>query len=146
MNTTTTLKAEPSTSQWLKVVAGIGAIWYAFGLLQFWLAFSLDPNAAVAAGDITAAHGAAIAATPMFAWLCFAVASGAGLIGSILLFSRSTTTKIAFGISLASAVIYYAWVYGLSGTGGDRPSEELIIAVVVGVVTLAFFLLSLKKT
>ena len=146
MNTSTTLKAEPSTSQWLKVVAGIGAIWYAFGLLQFWLAYSLDPNAAVEAGDITAAHGAAITTTPMVVWLCFAIASAAGLVGSILLFGRSTTTKLAFGISLASAAIYYAWVYVLSGTGADRPSEELIIAAVVGAVTLAFFALSLKKT
>ena len=131
-----------SSPIWLKVAAVFGVVWYAFGLLQFWLGFSMDINAAVEIGAISAAHGAAIATTPGLIWLTFAIASLAGLIGSILLFARSARAKTAFAVSLLSAAIYYAWIYGLSGSGADRPSEEGVIACVVGGVTLAFLLLS----
>lgn len=146
MNTPTFKAEKHSTPLWLKIVAGIGVIWYAFGLMQFWLGYSLDINAAIASGAITAAHGAAISETPALIWLSFAIASGAGLIGAALLFGASTLSKTAFAISLASAVIYYAWVYGLSGTGADRPSEEIIIAVVVVTVTAGYLILSRRVT
>ena len=146
MTTTMVLDKRINAPTWLKMAAAIGVLWYAYGLLQFFLAYSMEPSAAVAAGDITAAHGAAILQTPMFVWLCFAIASGAGLLGSFLMFSRSSAAKPAFAISLASATIYYGWIYLVSGTGADRPSEELIIAGVVIFVTLSFFVLSLRKT
>mmetsp|Transcript_22991 Transcript_22991/g.38812 ORF Transcript_22991/g.38812 Transcript_22991/m.38812 type:complete len:147 (+) Transcript_22991:623-1063(+) len=131
---------------WLKVAGAVGVIWYAFGLLQFWLGFSMNVGAAVEAGAISAAHGAAITGTPGLIWLAFAVASAAGLVGSALLIGGSAMSKLMFGLSLVSAAIYYAWVYGISGTGADRPAEELIIGGVVGAVTLGFFLLSRRVT
>ncbi len=127
---------------WLRIVAIIGVVWYAFGLMQFWLGFSMDTEAAVSAGAITAAHGAAINGTPLLIWIAFAVASAAGLIGSALLFVASPVAKSVFLLSLLSAAVDYAWVYGFSGTGGDRPAEELIIAGVVGAVTLGYWILS----
>jgi len=131
---------------WLKIVAAIGVAWYAFGLMQFWLGFSMDISAAVETGAISAAHGAAIAGTPLAVWLAFALASAAGMVGAALLFVRSGKARLAFAVSLGAAAIYYGWVYGVSGTGTDRPFEELIIAGVVGIVTLAYYLLSRRAT
>ncbi len=106
----------------------------------------MDTAAAVQSGTISAAHGAAIDQTPFAVWIAFALASGAGLVGSVLLFKQSSAAKTVFGLSLLCAAIYYLWVYGISGTGADRPFEEIIIAGVVGAVTLGFFLLSRRIT
>lgn len=130
---------------WLRAVASLGAVWYAFGFMQFVMAVTTDP-AAAAAGQITQAHAAAIASTPALIWVAFAIASGAGLVGAVMLFMRHPATAIVFAVSLASAAIYYLWVYGLSGTGGDRPGEELIISGVVVAITTGFLLLSKKTT
>jgi glucose dehydrogenase len=102
----------------------------------------MDPAAAAASGQITAAHGAEIAGTPAVVWLSYALASGAGLVGAVLLLMGKPAAKIAFGLSLLSAAVFYLWVYGLSGTGSDRPSEEMIIGLVVIAVTSLFFALS----
>lgn len=131
---------------WLRVAAGIGIIWYAFGLLQFWLGLTIDTAAAVATGGMSAAHAAALAATPALIWLAFALASGAGLIGAALLFVGSHRAALAFALSLGSALVYYGWIYGISGTGADRPPEEAIIGAVVVAVTSAFLLLALRAS
>lgn len=145
MTIATDLTPANRTSIWLKAIAALGVVWYAFGLLQMWLGFTLDTAAAEAAGMITSAHRSAIDATPMTIWLSFALASGAGLVGAALLFVGSRTAFKAFAVSLASAVVYYAWVYGLSGTGGARPSEEAGIAIVVVAVTLGFTWLASRR-
>ena len=146
MTTSDMMIGEPNVPLWLRVLAAIGVVWYAFGLLQFWLGFTMDTTAAVGLGTITAAHGAAIDGTPGLVWLSFAVASATGLVGALLLFARSPHSKSVLAVSLASALVYYAWVYGLSGTGGDRPAEELGITAVVIAVTLGFTLLSRRMT
>lgn len=127
---------------WLRLIAVIGVVWYAFGLAQFWFAFSMNTQLAISSGEISAAHGTAIDATPLLIWITFAIASAAGLIGSFYLFLASSNAKQVFALSLASAALYYLWVYVLSGTGAGRPSEELVIAGVVGAVTFGFYLLS----
>lgn len=131
-----------ATPTWVKIVAVVGVVWYAFGLVQCVLAYTMDVAGAVEAGKITAAHGDAISATSMVVWIAFAIASGAGLIGSALLFGRSPAAKTLFLVSLASAAVYYVWTYAISGTGGDRPTEDAIIGTVVGVVTLIYYLIA----
>lgn len=137
---------EMKTPIWLRAIAGLGIVWYGFGLLQFWLGYTMDTGAAVYAGLITTEHRAAIDGTPFVIWASFAIASFAGLIGAVFLFAQSVKSKTLFATSLISAALYYSWVYALSGTGADRPSEEMIIAGVVGAVTLGFFLLSRRVT
>ncbi len=144
MNTSIAMNGRDASPAWIKLAAGLGALWYAFGLLQFWLAFSVDTAAAVAADHMTAAHAAAIDGTPFLIWVAFALASFAGLVGAFALFGPVARAKMAFSISLVSALVYYAWVYGLSGTGSDRPAEETIIAAVVLAVTAGFTLLSTR--
>lgn len=144
--TTSSINIPLAFPKWLKLVASIGAVWYAFGLLQFWLGYSLDTTAAVASGAITQAHAAAIDGTPLLIWLAFAMASAAGLLGAILLFSGSALAKRVFAFSALSALAYYVWIYAISGTGADRPSEEGIIALVVVAVTLGFVALSRRMT
>ncbi|MGB7243713.1 MAG: hypothetical protein WBC93_16720 [Sulfitobacter sp.] len=146
MDTSATMKTSTDAPKWLKIIAIIGIVWYAFGLLQFWLGYSMETLAASEAGAITAAHAAAIDGTPLLIWVAFAVASGAGLLGSILLFAESSNAKLVFALSVVSAAIYYVWVYVISGTGGDRPSEEIFIAVVVVAVTLGLLFLSRRMT
>ena len=146
MNTLASSNVGTKAPLWLKIVAGIGVIWYGYGLLQCWMGFTMDTAAAVGSGAMTAAHAAAIEGTLLLIWIAFALASGAGLFGAVMLFGRSSSAKTAFAISLLSAIVYYLWVYGLSGTGADRPSEETIISVVVVAVTLAFLLLSIRMT
>lgn len=145
MNDATYSNPSPTFPTWLKVFSAIGVIWYAFGLMQFFVSYTMvtaGGAAAAAEGNITQAHAAAIDETPFFIWVAFALASAAGLIGSVLLFLGKPAAKITFGLSLLSAAAYYLWVYGLSGTGADRPSEEMIIGLVVVAVTSLFFALS----
>ena len=134
-----------STPIWLKAAAALGVVWYAFGLLQMCLGFTLDTASAVELGAITSDHREAIDATPMIIWLSFALASGAGLVGAVLLFAGSRNAFKIFTLSLASAAVYYIWVYGLSGTGSARPSEEAGIAVFVVAVTLGFTWLATRR-
>lgn len=127
---------------WVRIAAVFGVVWYAFGLMQCWNGYSMNTQLAIGSGEISAAHGAAIDATPLLIWVAFAIASVAGLIGAVYLFLGFPGAKQIFALSLAAAVLYYFWVYVLSGTGADRPSVELIIAGIVGAVTFAFYLLS----
>jgi hypothetical protein len=140
------IQTRTNASLGVKIIAAIGVVWYAFGLLQFWLAYSMDTSQSVAGGEITQSHAAAIDGTPIFIWLAFAIASGAGLLGSAFLFRGASAAKSLFAISLVSAAIYYGWVYVISGTASARPSEELIIAGVVLTVTLGFLVLSRRVT
>lgn len=144
MASATTMNAPAGAPTWRMVVAGLGVVWYAFGLLQFWLGFSMDTAATVAAGGMTAAHAAAVDATPLVIWAAFAIASTAGLIGALLLFGSATGAKRAFTVSIMSAVVYFGWIYGISGTGADRPSEESIVALIVLSVTAGFTILSYR--
>lgn len=130
--------------RWAMIAGALGAIWYAFGLMQFWLGFSTDTAAAVASGAMTDAHAAAVAGTPLLVWGAFALASGLGLLGSIALLRGAPMAATFFAASLVCAVAYYLWVYGLSGTGAVRPSEEIIIALVVVAVTAGFAFFSRK--
>jgi len=113
MTTATPMMTDLTTPLWLKIAATLSVIWYAFGLMQFWLAASMDVGLAVQTGSKTAAHRAAMSATPALIWVAFAVASAAGLIGSILLFGRAPLSKTVFGISLASALVY---IFGSTGS------------------------------
>lgn len=135
--TITDMTARPSGRRWAVALGLLGAVWYGFGLVQMGLGITLDTEAAAAAGVMTAEHAGAVNGTPAVIWLAFALASGAGLVGAVLL----VLGKPAYGVfcaSLAAAAVYYLWVYGLSGTGAARPVEEAIIGAVVVAVTLAF--------
>lgn len=145
--TTSSLMIDDDTAPvWLKLFAAIGIVWYAFGLVQFWLGYSMDTASAIAQGAMTPAHAAAVDATPELIWLAFALASVAGVAGASLLFVRSAHARAVFAVSLGAAALYYLWVYGLSGTGADRPAEELIIACVVGAITFGFYMVSRRMT
>lgn len=133
-------------AKWVTVAAAVAVVWYAFGLLQFWLGYTVDTAAAVASGAMTPAHAAAVDGTPFGVWLAFALASGAGVVGAVLLAVGSPRAALVFAVSAVSALAYYAWVYGISGTGGDRPAQELVIGVVVVGVTLGFLALSRRAT
>ena len=135
--TITDMTARPSGRRWAVALSLLGAVWYGFGLVQMGLGVTLDTEAAVAAGAMTAEHAGAVNGTPALIWLVFALASGAGLVGAVLL----VLGKPAYGMfcsSLSAAVVYYLWVYGLSGTGVARPVEEAVIGAVVITVTMAF--------
>ena len=45
-------------------------------------------------------------------------------------------------VSLVSAVLFYLWVYAISGTGNARPAIESFIAIVVVSVTTAYLMLA----
>ena len=134
--------APATTPLWLKALSAVVVAWYAFGLFQCWLGYTTDPMAVANAGTITQAHAQAIAQTPILVWLFYALASGAGLIGTLLLIAGQSVARTAFAVSLMSAAAFYLWVYGLSGTGADRPFEEMIIGAMVLCVTSLFFALS----
>lgn len=141
---TSTSSSTPSTAMWVKVAAVFGIIWYAFGLFQFWSGYSLDIPAAVESGAISPEYGAAVADTPLIVWIGFALASLAGLIGSVQILRRSNSAQLSFIVSLIALAVYFGWNYIVSGTAADRPFADLIVTGVVTLVTLAFFALSLR--
>lgn len=135
------MTAPPKGGRWGQALGILGLVWYGFGLAQMWLGVTLDTQAAVAAGALTQGHAEAIDGTPWLIWLAFALASVAGLLGSLFLLLCRPAYAV-FLVSLAAAGGYYLWVYGLSGTGGVRPLEEAMIGAVVVSVTLAYSLLA----
>ena len=104
------IQNESRAPLWLRITAGIGVIWYAFGLLQFWLGYSMDTAATVASGTITTAHAAAIDGTPLLAWLAFAIASAA--LTSLALFAAFVTFTGIDGINIFKADVLAALFIG----------------------------------
>lgn len=129
---------------WTRIAAGAGVVWYAFGLLQMWLGLTLDVDTAIASGEMTAAHAAAVSATPGFVWGLFALASAAGLLGALLMVFARSMAFHCFAVSFGAALAYYAWSYVFAGTASARPAEEAVITVVVVAVTGAMLWLARK--
>jgi len=146
MNSATANSSTATRFNWLTILATLGAIWYFFGLVQFWLAYTMDPSAAAAAGTITQDHADALATTPMFVWVFFASASGMGLLGAIQLLRRAKSAALIFALSLASAVSYYTWIFAISDTGFAYPAEMGIIGSVVIAITIVFTWIAKRNT
>lgn len=132
------------TPVWLRICAVLAALWYAFGLFQFWNAYALDTAAAVQAGTITPAFAALQNAIPGPVWGAYALASLAGLCGAILLWLNRNAV-LAFALSLLCALGYWIWLFALSGAREALPAEELPIALTVLAVTFALLIVALRR-
>lgn len=126
--------------KWVTTLGALGVVWYAGGIFQCWRAYTLSINTdvAIAAGKISQDYGTALSATPTLVWFSFLIASATGLIGAALLAIKLPKAKVAFTISVISALIYYTWIYGISGFGSVYPIKELYIGIVVVAITVSF--------
>ena len=106
---------------WTRITAPIAAIWYAFGLSQAVNQYLADA-----------------ASAPLATWIAYAVACIAGLLGSAMLFFNPARASLAFGLSLAFAVIYFGWTFA----AGTATGEDYGIGAMVMAVTLALMLVS----
>lgn len=142
-----TYTAKPTLSpqpNWLRFLSVFGVLWFIFGFSQLLKNVTIDVAAAVSSGAITAAHGAALTATPTFVWGAYFIACLLGISGVVQLFRGHASASKLLILSLIFDVIYFGWIrYG--GHGAARPTEAGIIAVIVLTITTVFTVLSLRK-
>ena len=137
----TTFNAQPN---WLRIVSVIGILWYIFGSSQFLKNITTDVATAVASGEITAAHGAALTATPLFVWAAYGIACILGIVGAIQLFRGHANAWKIFAVSLLLDVIYFGWFH-VSGYASARPTEAGPIAILVLTIATFYTMLSFRK-
>ena len=134
-----------SAPRWLLVVSALGVVWYGFGLLQFTLAVTLDRAAAVAEGAMTPTYAEAMARVPGLIWAAYALACIAGLAGAALLLVGRGGARVALAVSLASAAVYYLWLFALGGVASALGAADFAIGATVLAVTTAFLILALRR-
>ena len=138
-------KPNPTTQpNWLRIVSGLGVLWYIFGFSQFLKNMTMDVAGAVASGAITEAHGVSLMTTPAFVWAAYFAACLLALIGIVQLFRGHASATKLLVMSLIFDVIYFGWFH-VSGTASARPTESGIIAVIVITITAFFTILSHRK-
>lgn len=106
-----------------KIMPPLAALWYAFGFSQMAMAYVANA-----------------AAAPAVIWLAYALATLGGLAGAVLLWTRRYAFPV-FAASLASALIYYAWLFSV----GPATSQDYPIAAMVLVVTSLLTMYSRRR-
>ncbi|MEN9874221.1 MAG: hypothetical protein RL186_1118 [Pseudomonadota bacterium] len=91
---------------WFWIVAGLGAAWNVFGIVQFLGAIA--PTAeSLAAKGMTPSQAAVYMSIPLWMNVSFAIGTFGGLIGSMLLLWRNRGAKPVFAASLAGYIALY---------------------------------------
>jgi hypothetical protein len=90
----------------LSIVACLGVLWNAYGVLQFSRSVATTGADLVAMG-LTQAQAQAMTSYPAWMTLAFAVGTFGGVLGSVLLFARRKSAVPVFAASLAGYVVLY---------------------------------------
>lgn len=117
---------------WYWTVAGLGLAWNAFGIVRF-LGSATASEADMLAQGMTPEQAALYASLPMWMDAGFAIGVFGGLIGCVLLLTRSKVALPVFAASLAGYVALYAGdlAFGVFTVFGA--SQAVILTIVVAI-------------
>ncbi|HEY0421142.1 MAG TPA: hypothetical protein VGC80_16625 [Acetobacteraceae bacterium] len=121
---------------WFWMVAVLALLWEAVGC------FAYLGSVTMKASDMaqySAAQRTIFEATPAWIWAAYAVAVWVGLTGALALLMRHRWARLAFTVSLAAAVIQFAWV--LFGTPALKTLGASATAVPICVIVIGAFLI-----
>lgn len=128
---TSTVMTVTTQPRWIWAAAGLGAIWNAFGVVQFAGSLSHTPDSLMAQG-LTQAQATLYHGLPVWMTLVFGIGVFGGLAGSIALGLRLAISRRIFAVSLVAYVLLFAGdaYYGLFAA---IPSQLAILSFVVAV-------------
>ncbi|KQN25762.1 hypothetical protein ASE86_06035 [Sphingomonas sp. Leaf33] len=93
---------------WFWLVAVLLALWGAMGVFACIQQFRLGADAMGPADDY---YRALYAGLPAWYNIVYAVAVGAGFVGSVALFLRSRLAKLLFIVSLIAVIVQFGWLF-----------------------------------
>jgi hypothetical protein len=113
---------------WLRIVAGLGLLWNAFGC------YAYLQTVGVLGGSVEAAMA------PMPGWVtgAFAIAVFGGLIGCIGLLMLKSWSRLLLILSMLAVLAQTIWLFGMSGAAPSGGAMGLPIAVTVISILLAW--------
>ncbi|TRW14560.1 hypothetical protein [Glacieibacterium frigidum] len=129
------------TPAWFWAAAGLGALWNAFGTVQFAEAVTATEASLIAMG-MTPAQAATMTSYPLWMTMGFAGGTLGGLAGSLLLLARRRLAVPVFAASLAGYVVLYIGDI-TEGVFAALGTEQVVI--LTSVVLIAALLLWLAR-
>lgn len=125
----------------IRAVAGLGAAWNVFGVVQFWGQVSATPAMLIAKG-MTAAQATLYASLPGWMTIVFAIGVFGGLAGAVLLLIGQRAATMLLGMSLIGYIALYVGditqgVFAAFGTG------QIVVLTIVVTIATALLALSL---
>lgn len=112
---------------WLLPVAGAGALWNGYGLIQFIGSLSTSPDMLMTRG-LTPDQAALYATVPGWVTVAFGIAVATGIAGSVALAARRAVARLIFAVSLLA--------YGLLFLGDLHHGIFAAIPSQLGIITL----------
>ncbi len=125
---------------WFIILVGVLIVWGLAGCASFFAHVHYGPSIDPAATEWDRAYFAALPA--WFNW-DFAVAVGAGLLGSIALLARSRAARPLYVVSLIAVLIQFGYVFFATdlvahkGAGATVPFPAFIVAMAILQIWLA---------
>ncbi len=122
---------------WYWTTAGLGLAWNAFGITRF-LGSATASEADMLAQGLTTQQAALYASLPAWMDIAFAIGVFGGLIGSILLFTRSKLAIPVFAASMAGYGVLYAGdlAFGVFTVFGAVQAVILTLVVAIAAALL----------
>jgi hypothetical protein len=123
---------QPGTAFWVIGVAAL--LWNLFGLWAFYAQVTATPEQL--AGLYDAEQVALIEATPVWAMAMTAIATIAGVLGSILLLMRNRLAVSVYVVSLAAIVLQDIYIFGMTNSVELFGAQPMVIQGIVLVVAV----------
>lgn len=136
----TALTLSPPRPLWLILPAAGGLLWSIFGLTRLADSLTQTPESLMAQG-LTEAQAALYAGLPGWMTLAFALGTGLGTFGSLLLILRRSAATGVLAVSLAAYIALFTGDLA-HGVFAGMPAQ---LAILVVVVAIAAALLALSR-
>lgn len=105
MNATTASHAAPRPA-WYMIAAIAALLWNLIGVAMFAMQYTMSPEALAA---LPAEQQSLYAAMPGWTWVAYAVAVGAGALGSLMLVLRRRPATWLLLLSLLAVAVQFVW-------------------------------------
>jgi hypothetical protein len=127
MNQTTSNTRMP---KWFWAIASLGLAWNIFGVVQF-LATARGTVGSLMSGGMTQAQADLYINLPMWMTVAFAAGVFGGVLGSVLLLLRKSSSAPVFGVSLIAYVVLYIGDITQGVFTAFGPPQVVILTIVV---------------
>ena len=127
------IRQKPTATFW--IVAILLTLWNAFGCYAWYLQWT---HGADAMGPATDYDRQLYAALPGWYNWVYAVAVGAGLIGSLALLGRSSASRWLYVLSLIAVIVVFGYLFVATDVIAVKPAGEVLTMPIV-VTLIAIF-------
>ena len=100
-----------ATSRSLTIIGIILLLWNMMGVMAFAMQYGMDLDQLARTDPATAR---AFAAMPLWLWIVYGIAVGAGVLGAILLLMRRALAATLFLVSLIAVLVQFGYTLGMT--------------------------------